>query len=105
MLTLLDLPDEPGGEIGVRVIVQPLVVWLWIGGGVMALGTVLAAVPSRLARRPTDPVSVTVGEAGTSTAGRATDDAGHDGEGGGDGRSEADGSPSGEPRPVEVSSP
>ena len=27
------------------MIVQPLVVWLWIGGVVMALGTVLAAFP------------------------------------------------------------
>ena len=40
-----------------RVIVQPLIVWLWIGGGVMVAGTVLAAWPGRR-RRPTDPVSV-----------------------------------------------
>ena len=39
----------------VTVALKPLVVWLWIGGGVMALGTVLAAFPGRR-RRPTDPV-------------------------------------------------
>ena len=37
-----------------RVIVQPLVVWLWIGGGIVAFGTVLAAFPGRR-RRPTAP--------------------------------------------------
>ena len=33
-----------------RVIVQPMVVWLWIGGGVMAFGTVLAAFPGKRRR-------------------------------------------------------
>ena len=36
---------------------KPLIVWLWIGGGVMAFGTFLASIPSRVWRRPTDPVS------------------------------------------------
>ena len=36
--------------------VMPLMIWLWIGGGVMALGTILAVFPGRR-RRPTDPVS------------------------------------------------
>ena len=40
---------------------MPLVVWLWIGGGLMAVGTVLAAWPGRR-RRPTDPVSAPVPE-------------------------------------------
>jgi len=35
--------------------VNPMIVWLWIGGGVMALGTVLALAP-RL-RRPTRPAA------------------------------------------------
>jgi len=30
-----------------KVLVNPLVVWLWIGGGVMALGTILALFPDR----------------------------------------------------------
>ncbi|MEE3353999.1 MAG: cytochrome c-type biogenesis CcmF C-terminal domain-containing protein [Actinomycetota bacterium] len=55
-LAVLAVPEEPGG-VGefdgstggdatvVRVTVQPLVSWLWIGGAVMALGTLLAALP------------------------------------------------------------
>ena len=43
-LALLAVPDGPGPTI-VRVTVQPLVYWLWVGGGVMAVGTLLAAVP------------------------------------------------------------
>ena len=58
---------------------QPLVAWLWIGGIVMALGTVLAAFPGRR-RNPIDPVSApTAGrghggpaaEAGPATAARS----------------------------------
>ena len=52
-------PRGAGRPVTLRVIVQPLVLWLWIGGGVMALGTVLAAWPGRR-RRPTDPVSAPV---------------------------------------------
>jgi cytochrome c-type biogenesis protein CcmF len=43
----------------IRVIVQPMVVWLWIGGVVMAIGTALAAFPGRR-RRPIDPVSAPI---------------------------------------------
>jgi len=52
-LAVLAVPDplvsgqdgsEPGGTV-VRVTVQPLVAWLWIGGAVMAIGTVLSSVP------------------------------------------------------------
>jgi len=57
MLTLLALPATPEDPASIRVIVQPFIVWLWIGGGVMAFGTLLAAIPSRLWRTPTDPVS------------------------------------------------
>ncbi|MFQ6077720.1 MAG: heme lyase CcmF/NrfE family subunit [Thermodesulfobacteriota bacterium] len=36
------------GEIATfKVLVNPLVVWLWIGGGVMALGTILVLFPDR----------------------------------------------------------
>ena len=51
------IPTEPGEPVVVRVTVQPLVQWLWIGGILMAAGTALALVPGRR-RRPTDPVSV-----------------------------------------------
>jgi cytochrome c-type biogenesis protein CcmF len=64
-LALQALPEEGGNEVLLRVVVQPLIVWLWIGGAVMALGTVLAAYPGGR-RRPTDPASVAVAERVTS---------------------------------------
>ena len=44
---LVALIDWDGGDpaIVVRVIVRPLVVWMWIGGAVMVLGTVIAVWP------------------------------------------------------------
>jgi cytochrome c-type biogenesis protein CcmF len=66
-LALLQLPDEEdGGDAGasgtvvLRVIVQPLVVWLWIGGAVMAVGTALAVFPGRRRRDPLQPASAPV---------------------------------------------
>ena len=64
MLTVLAFPEQPGDPLSVRVVVQPLVVWLWIGGGVMAVGTLLAAFPGRR-RNPTMPVSAPVPAAGS----------------------------------------
>ena len=58
-LTLASPPDRPGGTAVIGVIVQPLIVWLWIGGALMGVGTVLAAWPGRR-RRPTEPVSAPV---------------------------------------------
>jgi cytochrome c-type biogenesis protein CcmF len=52
--------DVDAGVIALRVIVQPMVVWLWIGGGLMFVGTFLAAFPGRR-RDPLDPVSAPVG--------------------------------------------
>jgi hypothetical protein len=43
----------------VRVLIMPLAIWLWIGGGLMGVGTILAAFPGRR-RRPTDPSSAPV---------------------------------------------
>lgn len=51
----------PTGEVVIRVTVQPLIVWLWIGGLVMAVGTLLAVVPGRR-RNPTMPVSAPLPE-------------------------------------------
>jgi cytochrome c-type biogenesis protein CcmF len=47
-------PDDT--EARIKVFVKPLVLWLWIGGGLMALGTVLSAFPGGR-RRPEAPVS------------------------------------------------
>ncbi|SVA71365.1 uncharacterized protein METZ01_LOCUS124219, partial [marine metagenome] len=43
-LAVLAVPGDNGSEATVvRVTVQPLVWWLWVGGGVMVVGTLLAA--------------------------------------------------------------
>ncbi len=56
---------EPGTEAGatsatIRAFVKPMIMWLWLGGLLMALGTVLAAFPGARRRRPTDPVSAPI---------------------------------------------
>ena len=61
-LQIVTLPEAAGDPITLRVIVRPLIVWLWIGGIIMALGTLLAAFPGRR-RIPTMPASARVYEA------------------------------------------
>ena len=58
LIALLDLPtgSGPDSEVRIRVIRQPMIVWLWIGGGLMAFGSLLAAFPGRR-RNPLAPVS------------------------------------------------
>jgi cytochrome c-type biogenesis protein CcmF len=46
-LRLVATPGDPGGAAVIGVIVQPLIIWLWMGGAVMALGTALAGWPRR----------------------------------------------------------
>ena len=36
---------EPNGAIGLRAIVTPAVVWIWVGVFVMVAGTVLCLLP------------------------------------------------------------
>ena len=55
---LVAAPTTPGGAAIIGLVVTPLVSWLWIGGGVMALGALLALVPGKR-RRPTQPASAT----------------------------------------------
>ncbi|MEP6660102.1 MAG: heme lyase CcmF/NrfE family subunit [Acidimicrobiales bacterium] len=55
-LSLDQPPATSGGAVGLKVVSEPLAMWLWVGGGIMAGGTALAAFPGRR-RRPTDPVS------------------------------------------------
>ncbi len=54
-LTIISPPADPGDPLLLRVIVEPLVSWIWAGGILMAVGTVLAAVPG--ARRRPAPVA------------------------------------------------
>jgi cytochrome c-type biogenesis protein CcmF len=49
---------NPAATIGVRTF--PLAAWLWTGGGIMAIGTVLSAFPGKRRRRPTDAVSAPI---------------------------------------------
>ena len=61
-LSVLSFPEEAGADrVILRVTVQPLVVWLWLGGIVMALGTALSLVPSRSKRR--EPAEAAAAEA------------------------------------------
>ena len=60
-LTLDSTPPAVGGPVVVGVIVEPLVMWIWAGGGVIVLGSLLSAWPGRRRRRPTDPVGAPVG--------------------------------------------
>ncbi|MYB04288.1 MAG: heme lyase CcmF/NrfE family subunit [Acidimicrobiaceae bacterium] len=63
-LAVLSFPDEVGPDrVILRVTVQPLVVWLWLGGIVMATGTVLSLVPAGSGRRRPEQV-----EAAAATA-------------------------------------
>ncbi|HEV3226546.1 MAG TPA: cytochrome c-type biogenesis CcmF C-terminal domain-containing protein [Acidimicrobiales bacterium] len=57
-LSLLTAPDD-SNAVNLRIIIEPLAVWMWIGGAVIAFGTLLAAWPGRR-RDPTDPVSAPV---------------------------------------------
>jgi cytochrome c-type biogenesis protein CcmF len=74
-LTVDALPTSPNGAVSIGVTVQPLVAWLWIGGGLVVVGAVLAAVPGRR-RRATDPVSAPV-PAVAEGVGTTADGTGH----------------------------
>jgi cytochrome c-type biogenesis protein CcmF len=51
-LTLISAPSgDADGRVTIGVAVNPMVVWLWIGGGVVVLGTILALVPGPRRRR------------------------------------------------------
>jgi cytochrome c-type biogenesis protein CcmF len=49
--------DDDTAVANVKVSIKPMVLWMWIGGGIVVLGTLLAAFPGQRRRRPTDPVS------------------------------------------------
>ena len=42
---------EPDGLAAFQVLINPMVVWLWIGGGVLIAGTLIATWPARRQRR------------------------------------------------------
>lgn len=75
-LTVDALPTNHAGDlvtsgpVTIGVTVQPLVAWLWAGGAILVFGSVLAALPGRRRRRPTDPVSAPVPAAAEAAAAR-----------------------------------
>lgn len=52
-LTMGTVPAK-NAPLTLGVIIEPLVMWVWISGGVMVLGTILAGWPARRRRRPAD---------------------------------------------------
>ena len=58
-LSVLSFPEDGDDAVVLRATVQPLIVWLWVGGIVMAVGTVLAVVPGRR-RDPIAPTSAPI---------------------------------------------
>jgi cytochrome c-type biogenesis protein CcmF len=49
-LTLVSSPNDRG-RVTLGVAVNPMIVWIWIGGGVIAFGTAVALVPMLGRRR------------------------------------------------------
>jgi cytochrome c-type biogenesis protein CcmF len=58
-LTLERTTSAGATEAQIKVFIKPMILWLWIGGALMAIGTVLAAFPGTR-RKPTAPVSAPV---------------------------------------------
>jgi cytochrome c-type biogenesis protein CcmF len=58
-LTLEPPVRQDSNTAKIKVFIKPMILWLWVGGFMMGLGTLLALFPGRR-RRPTDPVSAPV---------------------------------------------
>jgi cytochrome c-type biogenesis protein CcmF len=59
-LTLEKATAAGATEAQVKVFIKPLILWMWIGGGLVAIGTVLSAFPGKRRRNPTAPTSAPV---------------------------------------------
>jgi len=58
-LTLEPPVRQDANEARIKVFIKPMIIWLWIGTALMAVGTILAAFPGRR-RKPTDATSAPV---------------------------------------------
>jgi cytochrome c-type biogenesis protein CcmF len=96
-LTLASSPTGGKGPVTIDVVIQPLVLWLWVGGGTMAIGAVLAAVPGRRRRREDSELSASGSD--RLDAGGAGD---ADGGGGAGGAEEDEATPAHSPDQAEV---
>jgi cytochrome c-type biogenesis protein CcmF len=68
-LKVTAVPASPKQAVGLDVIVEPLVSWIWLGGAVMLIGTALAAWPTRRRTR----TAVVAVEAETADEGAGED--------------------------------
>ncbi len=50
-LSLATIPEEGDSEVALRVLIKPLVAWMWLGGAVLVLGIAAALVPTRVGAR------------------------------------------------------
>jgi cytochrome c-type biogenesis protein CcmF len=67
-LTIVSSPNEQG-RVTIAVAVHAMTVWLWVGGGLMALGTIVAIGPRvRRRTRPATPVAAAPEVAGAAPA-------------------------------------
>ena len=68
-LVLDTVPDDPDDPIRLRVIVRPLVNWIWAGGILMGVGSLLALIPPRrrraTAERPEPGLAASANEPGS----------------------------------------
>jgi cytochrome c-type biogenesis protein CcmF len=44
--------EQDGSQATISVVVEPLVIWIWMGGGIVALGALIAMWPDRRKRGP-----------------------------------------------------
>lgn len=57
----LEQGAQPGDTaVTLQAFVRPMILWLWIGGLIMAIGTLLSAFPGSRRRRAIDPVSAPI---------------------------------------------
>ena len=63
-----NVPEVGAQQVDIEVFKKPLILWMWVGGLLMAVGTVLAAFPGKRRRNPLDPVSarIPLGDAGST---------------------------------------
>lgn len=50
-MTVGNIDLAPKGPATIDVVIQPMVLWLWVGGAITAFGAALAAIPGRRRRR------------------------------------------------------
>ena len=49
-LSLIAIPEEGSDLVVIRVLIEPLVAWIWVGGLVIGVGSLLAIIPPKGSR-------------------------------------------------------